>query len=217
MTPTKKTLHLVKRSRAAGTIAKNVSSLLPYSRSGYRRYLRSDADSHMPWYGASFQLSSEAHNISKGVNFGLPKFLDHYEAFFKQLVTEFDDGSGWIVNHDRYDRAWWPNDEPTLPALRALFAQNRVPDSFTGALRLTKPEVLAFAPELLSYPAGVFSEDRFMYSDVDVSHGKRPIIIKISSHLNVDFLSTDQALVQAVVKKHSIPIFTVKPYRGTSL
>ncbi|MDQ2772977.1 MAG: hypothetical protein M3Y54_21030 [Bacteroidota bacterium] len=216
MTPIKRTLRLVKRTRAAVIFAKNVRPLLPYNRNRYFRYLHSDADSHTPWYGASFQLTSEAHNISQGINFGLPKFLDHYEPFFKELVAQFDDGLCWIVTHDKYDDVWLPNDEPTLPALRALFTQHRVPNTFRGALRLTKQEVLAFAPELLSYPAGIFSRKRSMYSNVDVSHSKRPIVIKISSHLNVDFLSTDQALVQVVVKNHRSPVFTIKPYTGTS-
>ena len=217
MAPAKKTIHLVKWTRAAVTFPKNVRALLPYNRNHYLRYRHSDAESHTPWYGASFQLTSEAHNISKGINFGLSKFLDHYEPFFKQLVAQFDDGSCWIVAQDCPGYPWWPNDEPTLPALRTLFAQHRVPNSFTGALQLPKQAVFAFAQELLSYPTGVFSNERSLYSDVDVSHGTRPVVIKISAHLNVDFLSTDPELVRTVVNKHRSPTFTIKPYTGTSL
>jgi hypothetical protein len=217
MPPVKKTLHLVKRPRASVSFVKNVRARLPYNRNRYQRYLHSDVESHTPWYGASFQLTSQAANIAQGVSFGLPKFLAHYEPFFKQLIAAFDDGSGWVVAHDTYDGEWLPNDEPTLPALRALFAQHRVPNSFRGALRLTQPQVWAFARELLSYPAGIFSRERSWYSDVDVSHGNRPLIIKISAHLNVDFLSTDHTLVREVVQQHRSPDFTIKPYRGTSL
>ena len=216
MTRNKKFVHLVKKTSAAVTFTKNVRALLPYKRNRYIRYLHSDVESHTPWYGASFQLASEAHNIGQGINFGLPKFLHHYEAFFKQLIATFDDGSYWIVTHDKYDGMWLPNDEPTLPALRALFAQHHVPNRFTGALRLTKQEVFTFARDLLSYPTGIFSSERSLYSDVDVSHSKLPVVIKISAHLNVDFLSTDQALVREVVKENHSPDFTIKPYRGTS-
>lgn len=216
MTTDKKTVRLVKRTRAAVIFTPNVRALLPYNQNHYRRYRHSAADSHTPWYGASFQLTSEAHNIARGINFGLPKFLHHYEAFFKQLITTSDDGSCWIVTHDKYDGKWLPNNEPTLPALRALFAQHRVPNTFTGALRLTTPELFALAREFLSYPTGIFSRKRTLYSDVDVSHSKRPLILKISAHLNVDFLSTDHALVQEVVKQHRSPDFTIKPYWGTS-
>ena len=216
MPPAKKTLHLVKRTRTTVSFAQNVRALLPYNRNRYQRYLHSDVDSHTPWYGASFQLTSEAANIAQGVNFGLPKFLAHYEPFFQQLIAAFDDGSGWVVTHDKYDGEWLPNDEPTLPALRALFVQHGVPNRFRGALRLTQPQVVALAREFLSYPTGIYSRKRSLYSDVDVSHGTRPIIIKISAHLNVDFLSTDHALVQAVVKAHRTPVFTIKPYTGTS-
>ncbi|MCZ4500951.1 MAG: hypothetical protein JWQ74_3506 [Marmoricola sp.] len=216
MAPAKKTLHLVKRTRAVVTFPKNVRALLPYNRNRYLRYRHSNADSHTPWYGASFQLASEAHNTAHGINFGLDKFLAHYEPFFKQLVAQFDNGSCWIVAQDSPGYPWWPNDEPTLPALRALFAHYRVPNSFAGALRLPKQAVFAFARELLSYPTGVFSREKSLYSDVDVSHGTLPVVIKISAHLNVDFLSTDQALVRAVVKDHRSPVFTIKPYTGTS-
>ncbi|MBJ6110697.1 hypothetical protein JAO73_16860 [Hymenobacter sp. BT523] len=216
MTPVRKTLRLVKQRRAPAIFQQHVRALLPYNQNRYLRYRHSDADSHTPWYGASFQLASEAHNISQGIDFGLPKFLDHYETFFKQLVAQFDDGSCWIVTHDIKDYSWWPNDEPTLPALRTLFAQHRVPNTFKGALQLTKPELFRYAREFLSYPTGVFGRAGALYSDVDVSHGKRPVVIKISAHLNVDFLSTDQELVRAVVKQHRTPVFTIKPYRGTS-
>ena len=214
MTPAKKTIHLVKRTRVAVTFTPNVCALLPYHRKHYIRYLQGDGTPHTPWYGASFQLASEADNIQHGIDFGLPKFLAHYETLFRQLITQFDDGSCWIVAHD-YDGAWLPNDEPTLPALRALFAQYRVPNTFKGALRLPKQEVLAFAREFLSYPTGIFSRKGLLYNDIDVSHSKWPVVIKISAHLNVDFLSTDQALVRAVVQEHRSPDFTIIP-RGTS-
>ena len=56
-----------------------------------------------------------------------------------------------------------------------------------------------------------------MYSNIDVSHSKVPFVIKIADHLNVDFLSTDPALVRTVVNEHRSPAFTIKPYTGTSL
>ena len=161
-------------------------------------------------------MASEAHNIARGINFGLSKYLDHYEPFFKQLVAQFDDSSCWLVTQDTRGYPWWPNEEPTLPALRALFAQHRVPNAFHGALRMPTQAVFAFAQELLSYPTGVFSRERSLYSDVLVSHGTRPVVLQISAHLNVDFLSTDQELVRAVVKEHRSPAFTIKPYTGTS-
>ena len=76
MSPAKKTRHRVKQPRASVSFAKNVRALLPYNRNRnrYQRYLYSDVESHPPWYGASFQLTSEAANIAQGVNFGLPKF-----------------------------------------------------------------------------------------------------------------------------------------------
>jgi hypothetical protein len=207
MAARRKTLHLVKSTSAAAIFQKNVRALLPYNRTRYRAF------SH--WYGASFQLASEAPNIEQGISFGLPKFLAHYEALFKQLIATFDDGSPWTVTHEAYDFAWWPNDEPTLPALRALFAYHRVPNNFQGALRLTKPQVFALASELLSYPAGLFRSKKTLYRNVDVSHNTLPVVIKVSGHLNVDILSTDPALVREVVSENRSPVFTIKPYRGT--
>ena len=165
----------------------------------------------------SFQLTSEAHNISRGIRFGLPKFIAHYEPLFQRVIAAFDNGSHWVVTHDKYTLEWWPNDEPTLPALRDLFAQYRVPKDFNGALLLAPQQVLAFARDLLSYPNGLFRREASLYSNIDVSHSKVPFVIKISDHLNVDFLSTDPALVRTVVNEYHSPAFTIKPYAGTSL
>jgi hypothetical protein len=216
MAAPKKPLHWVKRTRAAVAFLESGRTVPPYNRNPYRRYWPGNEDARTPWYGASFQLASQAHRLARGIRVGLPEFLAHYEPFFKQLVAQFDDGACWMVAQDTPGYPWWPNQEPTLPALRALFAQHRVPNAFHGVLRMPTRAVLAFARELLSYPTGVFRRERSLYSDVLVCHGTRPVVLQISHHLNVDFLSPDLALVRAVVQEHRSAEFTIKPYRGTS-
>ncbi|MDO7851353.1 hypothetical protein [Hymenobacter convexus] len=217
MTATRKPLRWAKRTRASVGFKPATQALFPYNRKHYQRFLIGDAGSQTPWYGVSFQLASEAHAISRGIDFGLTKFIAHYETLFSQVVSAFDDGSDWVITHDKYDEAWWPNTQKTLSALRTLFAQHQVANEFRGALLLKKQAVFTFVRELLSYPTGVFKREGSFYSDIDVSHSHLPFIIKISSHLNVDFLSTQPALLQEIVQAHRSPVFTIKAYRGTSL
>lgn len=192
---------------------KNVKKALPYDREQYIESFDDDSDSSIKWYGVSFQLPGG----SEGKEIGLTKFVEVYEGLFKSVVLKLDNGSFWIVNHDDKDLNWFPNDDDNLTHLRTLFKEKNVPNTFKGALVFTTDDLLEYSKDLISYPYAVLHKDGFLYKDLNVSHGELQFIIKISGHLNIDFLSTDQELLRKVVNENSSNTFIVKEYRGTSL
>lgn len=192
---------------------RDVEKVLPYDRKEYIESFDDDLDSSIKWYGVSFQLPGG----SEGQEIGLTKFVEVYEDLFKSVVLKLDNGSLWVVNHDDKDLKWLPNDEDNLPHLRILFKEKNVPNTFKGALVFTTDDLLKYSKELISYPYAVLHKDGFLYKDLNVSHGELQLIIKISGHLNIDFLSPDQELLRKVVNENSSNPFIVKEYRGTSL
>jgi len=189
---------------------KNVQKELPYDRLQYIEFLYSEPSS-VKWYGVSFQLDKEDNEIS------LKEFIEKYLDWFKNVISTIDDGSFWVVNQDKNDLDWFPNEEDNLSSLRTLFKQNGILSIFKGALLLTKNDLLKFSEDLISYPYAVFNEDGLFYMNLDISHSELPFIIKILDHLNIDLLSTNKGLLREVVSKNSSNIFNIKEYRGTSL
>jgi len=192
---------------------RNVEELLPYDRKQYIDFLTDELVSSIKWYGVSFQLSGRSEE--KEVR--LTKFIEVYEGLFKSVVLKLDNGSFWIVNHEDKDLNWLPNNNDNLTHLRTLFKEGDVPNTFRGALIFSKNDLLKYSKELISYPYAVLNKDGFLYKDLNISHGELQFIIKISGHLNIDFVSTDQELLREVVNENSSSSFIVKEYRGTSL
>jgi len=147
----------------------------------------------------------------------LNKFVEMYEDLFKSVVLKLDNSSFWIVNHDDKDLNWFPNDADNLTHLRTLFKKRNVPNTFKGALVFTTDDLLEYSKDLISYPFAILHKDGFLYKNLDISHGELQFIIKISGHLNIDFLSTKQELLREVLNENSSSTFIVKEYKGTSL
>jgi len=192
---------------------KSVKKVLPYDRRRYFEFWDDDCDSPTEWNGVSIQLPGSY----EGKVGGLKEFVEVYEGLFKNVVSRLDNGSPWIVNHDRRDFNWFPNDEDNLTSLRTLFKQNNVPNEFRGALIFTKDNLLEFSRDLISYPSAVFNQDGLYYSSLDISHGELPFIIKIYGRFSVDLQSTNKELLKKVVNENSSSLFIVREYRGTSL
>lgn len=189
---------------------KNVKKELPYDREVYLDYLGNKFYNYLNWYWISIQLPGGF----EGREIGLTEYLEAYESWFKNLILKLDNGSVWIVNHDKYDSKWFPNDEDNLTSLRALFKQNNVLDKFKGALIFSTEELLKFSKDLITYPLAVFNEERWLYDDLDISHGEWPFIIKISGHANINFLSTDKELLRKVVSENSLNRFVIIDPKG---
>jgi hypothetical protein len=95
---------------------RNFEKLLPYNRKNYLGY-QAGADLSVKWYGVSFQVVEIADR--KDASF--QQYLELYEPLFKNMVLDFDNGSSWIVSHDRDGRPWFPYENDSLPDLRTLF------------------------------------------------------------------------------------------------
>jgi hypothetical protein len=191
---------------------KSFKKALPYDREEYIDFLGNHFYSYTEWYGVSFQLPGgyEGRDIS------LTEYLEAYEGWFKNVILQLDNGSVWVVNHDR-DSKWFPNDEDNLTSLRTLFKQYDIPNKFKGALIFKTGDLLKFSKDLITYSIAVVNEHGRLYNDLDISHDKLPFIIKISGHSNIDFLSTDKELLKKVVNENRSSLFIVREYRGTSL
>ncbi len=185
--------------------SKNVKKILPYDRDKYI--------SKEQWYGVSFQLPS----VSQGQDIGLQLYVKNYKYWFENIINQLDNNSTWIVNHETFDKAWFPNNDKNLIALRTLFKQNSIPNTFKGALVFATNDLLKFTTDIISYPYTVCREQqqgRF-YSNIDISNSHIPFVIKILDHLNIDLLSTDLELLKKVVNDNSSDIFIERLYRGT--
>lgn len=53
-----------------------------------------------------------------------------------------------------------------------------------------------------------------LYTDVDISHSELPVIIRISGHLNIDFISTEEQIFRKIINANFANRFVVKEYRG---
>ena len=192
---------------------KSLKKILPYDRQQLSDFFNDAKGSSIKWQGLSFQLPGG----SEGKQINFKEYVETYEPLFKKVVSKFGNGSFWVVNHEGKDLNWFPNDDDNLTHLRALFKENDVPNTFRGAITFSMDELLKFSMDLISYPYVVLKKDGFLYKDLDISHGELQFIIKISGHLNIDFLSTDKGILNEIVNENPSKLFNVKEYRGTSL
>jgi hypothetical protein len=101
-----------------------------------------------------------------------------------------------------------------LPDLRTLFKRNDISNSFKGAVIFSAPDLIAYSKELVSYPYAVSGKKGVLYRDLDISHSVLPAIIRISGHLNIDFISTDENIFRKIINLNFANEFIVKEYRG---
>ncbi len=155
--------------------------------------------------------------MEKGKELNLADFITLYDPWFKKVISTFERGSSWIINHDKNDLEWFPNNEDNLPALRNFFKRNDISAQFRGALICSEELLMELSKDLISYPYGLFKDEGLFYSNIDISHRELPFVIKVLDHLNMDLLSTDEKLLSKVVSKTNSDSFLLKPDRGTSL
>ena len=188
---------------------RNIEKILPYNRKGYMSY-QSGSRMSVKWYGVSFQVAE----ITDQEDASFQQYLEIYEALFRDLISEFDSDSSWIVTHDFKNLPWFPNEYDNLPDLRALFKQNNILSTFTGAVIFSVPELIGYSEDLVSYPYVLPGRKGMFYRDLDISHSQLPAIIRISGHLNIDFISTEQQIFRKIMQANFVKGFVVKEYRG---
>ena len=189
---------------------RDFEKILPYNREKYIDYLADAADSSVKWYGGSFQAPA----ITDQKDVSLQHYLEMYEPLFKNIVLQLDNGASWIVNHDDKNLPWFPNEYDNLPYLRTLFKKNNVLNTYEGALVFSTLDLVKYSKELISYPFTVTGKKDFLYKNLDISNNKLQTIIKISGHLNIDFLSTEQLIFEKIINADFANGFVVKEYRG---
>jgi len=187
----------------------DVEKILPYNRKNYLSYMADNDDFSVKWYGASFQVVEIADQ--KDASF--QQYLEMYEPLLKNIVSNFDNRSSWIVSHDR-DVPWFPNEYGNLPELRTLFRRNDISNSFKGAVIFSAPDLMVYSRQLVAYPYSVTGIKGGLYRDLDISHSELPAIIRISGHLNIDFISTQENIFRKIINMKSASEFVVKEYRG---
>lgn len=190
---------------------KNCQEVLPYDRDNYTEFLFGEAGIKPEWFGVSFQLKDDRNTGSFEI------FLNSYRGWLKELLQGFGSKVSWIVNHDKADQDWFPNNEPNLHQLRGLFKENKIKRSFRGALIFDRDTILGIAEDLLAYPVKLFGEEGLYYTNLDISNKEFPFVIKISDHLNLDLLSTDPVFLANIARKSLNENFIIKQYRGTSI
>ena len=188
---------------------RDVEKILPYNRKNYLGY-QADTDFSVKWYGASFQMVEIADQ--KDASF--QQYLEMYEPLFKNMVLDFGNDSSWIVSHDSKGVPWFPNEYDNLPDLRTLFKRNGILNTFEGAVIFSSPDLIIYSKDLVSYPYTVTGRKGVLYRDLDISHRKLPVIIRISGHLNIDFISTEENIFRKIRHADFASAFVVKEYRG---
>ncbi|HMN26200.1 MAG TPA: hypothetical protein PKE38_16960, partial [Ignavibacteriaceae bacterium] len=131
----------------------NVEENLPYDRKSYLSLFN--------WYGVSFQLPG----VFEGESVSLNIYKSAYEQWFKNLISIYDNGLPWIINHDFTDEAWFPNNEHNLLSLRKVFKKNNISNTFVGALVLAKEDLLELTEDIITYPFSVFNKNSILYDN----------------------------------------------------
>lgn len=181
-----------------------VNDILPYDRRNYKTKKK--------WFGVSFQLPG----VFEGKDISLDTYIENYEDWFKNVISKLDNNNSWIINHDFVDEDWFPNKQNNLKHLRMLFKQNNIPNEFKGAIVIKLNDLLKLSKDLISYPYAVLNNKDYLYNNLDISHSELPFVIKISGHLNIDLLSTDEELLRKIINENISNRFVIKVYRGTT-
>ena len=193
---------------------KEVSNVLPYDREQYLDFFDEDVDLPNPtprWFGVSLQLASiQNQKLSVSTNEIIEHSIDLLLLALKTIVSMLDKSRFWIVNHDDKDMEWFPvgKNGEMVPELKAFFQQNNVPNSYRGSLVFSKDDLLLIGRDLVSYPY------RFSYKNLDISHSELQFVIKITGHLTIDLLSTNQTLIHQIMNDGSLSTFVKINYRS---
>ena len=181
------------------------TELLPYNRTQYQTLEN--------WFGISIQLDG----VFEGKKIEYNYFIESYKFFFDNIITTFDINYEWIINHDFLDEEWFPNKKRNLKKLRKLFKQNNISNNFKGAVIFSSDELLKFSIDVITYPFIVLGKEGLLYNNLDISCSGTPLIIKVSGHMCIDILSTNQQILKDILKNIDLTNFILKQYRGTNI
>jgi hypothetical protein len=205
---------------------KDVERILPYNRQQYIDWLDEDVESLVEWFGVSFQVednmiggfsTTQITGNTELLKASAVEIVKLYRPLVENIISAFKDNLEWIVNHDDKDLVWFRQEGETLPLLRALFRQNKVPNIFKGALVFDIEGLSAVLEDLISYPYAIYCDRHLLYKNIDFSHSILPFILKTTGHGTIDLLSTNKELLKNIIGENANNSFVIKQYRGTSL
>lgn len=173
----------------------------PYDRTQYFFFTNDEITPAIAWFGFSLQLKEKNYNTIQSIN-----VLD---IAFKTIISKYDNGSFWIINHEVNNIDWFFDDSNNLKSLRTLFKEHRIQNSFKGTLICFKNDLFKHSRDLISYPF-ILS-----YKNLDISHNALPLIVKTSNHLTIDVLSTDITLLNEIINSNSFKNLSKVKYRGS--
>jgi len=84
---------------------RRVKKALPYNRLHYLNFWNEDVVSPTQWYGVAIQLPG----AYEGKVRSLAEFVESYKELLENVISNLDNGSSWVVNHDQEDMNWFPN------------------------------------------------------------------------------------------------------------
>jgi hypothetical protein len=175
---------------------------LEFDHNDYLAFL-DDEDTFSKWYGFSLQFKINRSEISE-------KEMD-LVAMYKELIIEiisFFYDNTWILRHDDKVLPWFKdNNCQSFPNLSRIFIAYGIPFNFKGAIVLDKENLIALLDDLILYPY------RLAYKNIDIINCKTSLIIKISSHLNIDIIGMDLILLKSILKNVDNKKFNIIQYR----
>lgn len=181
---------------------KNINKLLPYDKEQYLLFMEDeDIKPKIMWYGFSIQI-----NIQEKIIFS--DALNILEKSLKKILSNFEN-SFWIINHDDKDLPWFIDNDKNLKELRTTFKRNNIKNNFKGSIFCSHYELIKLSRDLISYPY-ILS-----YKNLDISNKNIPIIIKTTSHLTIDVLSTEIGILNTLIKYNVFEHSKIIKYRGS--
>ena len=144
------------------TFDKEVEMLLPYDRDQYLDFLEDDSILLVKWYGLSFQINGNDEHIS------LIEYIDSYEYFVKELISNLNNNSNWIVNLEDKNFEWFPNDENNLYDLRSLFRKNKISLEYTGGAVFSNEDLQQYVKDLILYPYVLLDKPGKLYKNPQI-------------------------------------------------
>lgn len=152
----------------------------------YLRFLDDDDISSGKWYGISIQYNDAIRNVD-------------LVQIFNRIVCDLNNEL-WLVKHDDKLLPWFPyiDELESFPKIRGLFFSHEKPIISNEIIEMSQEELGYFAEELSIYPY------KLSYKNIDCISRDNGIVLKWTSHMTLDVISTSPAFIDEVRNKVSI-------------
>jgi hypothetical protein len=176
------------------------NDITPYDKEDYLNFIDNDFEGTTSWKGYSIQPLNKL---------GDDKYTKtQLKEVFEQIIQKTDNGGKWIVKHDDKILPWFiEGDESLFPKICSALKENNVQPSSKGALLCDISDLFYLSDEIVSYSYSL------SYKNLDIINTDRILVIKATSHLSLDLLSTNLRILNELLTLVSDEEFTIKKYR----